>query len=247
MIYSSNNSIFSTATSKSQRVHRVESQRVHRVESLRYRIIRICVSVCVFKITNPYHLQRTNKLNSTQLKPLVFQWLSWIQLKLISEVSTSKHGSNPPEEPAAVLKPQSLNITYQLHRCCCNGCNSCNPARLLLEADSASRQSQIRPPSKAEAKFGTFTGSKWEPLKTLLQIYDPTWLSRSFRGTYATTRLAFATTRLAFADAESIMFAFAQLSRISYIQLHSDRWSFQAFAELSHSSRAWSFYFCEVS
>lgn len=73
MIYSSNNSIFSAATSKN----------VHRVESLRYRIIRICVSVCVFKIiTNPYHLQRTNKLNSTQLKPLVFQWLSWIQLIL---------------------------------------------------------------------------------------------------------------------------------------------------------------------
>ena len=48
----------------------------------------------------------------------------------------------------------------------------------------------------------------WAVLKTLLRIcYNSIWLSRSFRNTYATTRLAFAGT-------ESTMFGFAELSRL---------------------------------
>ena len=49
-------------------------------------------------------------------------------------------------------------------------------------------------------------------LQTLLRMcYNPTWISRSFRGTYATTRLAFP-------GAESIMFAFAARVR-NFLQI----------------------------
>ena len=66
-------------------------------------------------------------------------------------------------------------------------------------------------------------------MKTLLRIcYNPIWLSRSFRSTYATTRLAFA-------GSESATFAFAELSRLELLTPLS--------RALSRSFRPWSVYF----